>query len=358
MPEATIDKQEMIRTWQGREPGLLVAEEGNVQSAGMLLEACGYKAPKVISAKKAGEGNMNLTLRVGLEDGKTVILKQARPWVEKYPQVAAPADRAMSEAGFYELTGKLSGVNARMPRMLGKSQRHKALVFEDLGPSSDLTSVYKGHELSVDQAGALGSYLLSLHDGTRGMFAEKMANRDMRALNHAHMYDLPLRDPPLLELDALGRGLAAEAGRLRNDATYIRHIGELGKRYLSDGEVLLHGDFFPGSFLTTPGGLFVIDPEFCFFGFVEFDLGVCVAHMALGRQPVKLAERLLQVYQQQEAGVGKVDTALLSRVAGAEVMRRLIGLAQLPLAAELDKVALLQRSYRAVMEGKWTCLFQ
>ena len=43
---------------------------------------------------KAGEGNMNLTLRVQT-DRRSLLVKQARPWVEKYDHIPAPWDRIL-----------------------------------------------------------------------------------------------------------------------------------------------------------------------------------------------------------------------------------------------------------------------
>ena len=56
-------------------------------------------------------------------------------------------------------------------------------------------------------------------------------------------------------------------------------MAKVGDIYLSDdGGVLLHGDYYPGSWLKTDAGFRVIDPEFCFLGPPEFDLGVLAAH--------------------------------------------------------------------------------
>ena len=40
-----------------------------------------------MSAVRAGDGNMNCTVRVTTGTG-TLIVKQSRPWVEKYPRFA------------------------------------------------------------------------------------------------------------------------------------------------------------------------------------------------------------------------------------------------------------------------------
>ncbi|MEM6707021.1 MAG: aminoglycoside phosphotransferase, partial [Acidobacteriota bacterium] len=49
---------------------------------------------------RPGEGNMNLTLRV-TTDRRSLIVKQSRPWVEKYDVIEAPFDRMLSELAFY-----------------------------------------------------------------------------------------------------------------------------------------------------------------------------------------------------------------------------------------------------------------
>ena len=49
-----------------------------------------------------------------------------------------------------------------------------------------------------------------------------------------------------------------------------------------EGPSLIHGDLFPGSLLQTGSGeLRIIDPEFCFCGDPEFDIGVFYAHLLL-----------------------------------------------------------------------------
>ena len=61
---------------------------------------------RLLAAGKAGEGNMNLTLRL-TTDRRSFIVKQSRPWVEKYPHIPAPADRALVEIAFYDATREI-----------------------------------------------------------------------------------------------------------------------------------------------------------------------------------------------------------------------------------------------------------
>ena len=118
----------------------------------------------------------------------------------------------------------------------------------------------------------------------------------------------------------------------KTDERLKRKIKELGEVYLASGAVLLHGDYYPGSWLKVSSGFKVIDPEFAFFGPAEYDLGVMLAHLRLAQQPEEDIGRVLDMY-----GGRAIDEKLVSRFEGMEILRRLIGLAQLPLELSLDE---------------------
>lgn len=302
---------------------------------------------RIVATAKAGEGNMNCVVRV-TTDRRTFILKQARPWLEKYPQVDGPWDRTLAEVRFYRAVAATPAVADMMPKLLWLDEQCHALALEDLGAAADFFPLYEGRKtLSSDALGRLLDYLSALHRlripaGAAGDFA----NREMRALNHAHIYRLPLEAGNGFPLEAITPGLAAEAGRLQADVDYVRGVRAIGERYLADGTTLLHGDFFPGSFLETGKGLRVIDPEFAFLGEPEFDVGVLAAHLHLADQPAALIEEMWSRYE----APAEFSRALARRVAGAEIMRRIIGIAQLPIAPDLGrKRALLAFSRELVL---------
>ncbi len=301
---------------------------------------------------KAGEGNMNCTLRVTTNQ-RSFIIKQARPWVEKYPAIVAPWERALIEGRFYQLIAEHAALQQSMPRLLGSDAASRINVFEDLGASDDLTWLYGGgRSLELVQVETLAGYLTQLHRSFL-TYADKpaFANRAMRELNHFHIFMFPLQPDNGFDLDAITPGLQAAAQTLKNDAAYVARVAELGALYLQDGATLLHGDFFPGSWLQTPNaseaGLKVIDPEFCFFGAAEFELGVMLAHLHLTGQSEAVIDCLWQSYEPSSANW---QPALVEQFAGVEIMRRLVGVAQLPLRADLArKQALLLNSQQMVM---------
>ena len=216
------------------------------------------------STEKPGAGNMNYTLRV-TTSRRSVILKQARPWVEKYDQLEAPWDRALVEGEFYERVGQHAELRDRMPKLLGLDQTSRVLMLEDLGSGADFTNMYDGQALAVADLDELVAYLACLHDAFAGTEpAGRLTNRAMRELNHRHMFQFPLQPDNGLDLDGITAGLRTCAQALHANTTYVTAVERLGQEYLREEGSLAHGDFFPGSWLQTPRGPRVIDPGVLF----------------------------------------------------------------------------------------------
>ena len=290
----------------------------------------------------AGDGNMNCTLRVST-DRRSIIVKQARPWVEKYPQFEAPWERVLREAEFYRRVVGAPKAAGMMPKLLACDEAHHLLVLEDLGEGGDYRSCYHGDVWELTTLQALAGYLSALH---RTPKTGKFTNVAMRELNHAHIFIVPLQPDNGLDLEAIQPGFREAAVALLDDEPYRLEVQSLGERvYLTDGPCLLHGDFFPGSLVRTEQGPRVIDPEFAFFGRPEFDVAVFLAHLHLAKQS-NMTEIFLDRYQRPE----QYDEHLQEQLVGVEIMRRLMGYAQLDLSLSVaEKRALLEQSRTLVI---------
>lgn len=316
-------------------PFLWADEPAGVEA---LLRSRGWLAADetLVDVAPAGAGNMNLTLRVATSRRKLVV-KQARPWVEKYPAIAAPWERATFERRFYEQVQSLPDVAGRMPGLLGADQAAAVVLLEYCADASDLTTLYAGDRLTAAELTTLGEYLAALHRGTQGVSAGAWANQAMRDLNYLHLFVVPLDEQNGLDLAALDPELPAAARELRADEAYCRTAAEVGQRYLAAGNCLVHGDYFPGSWLRTAAGIRIIDPEFGFAGPTEWDLGCAWANFELAQQPAETFPALLTCYRQALASSETrlpTDFGWIARFAGIEIMRRIIGVAQLPLPAQ------------------------
>jgi 5-methylthioribose kinase len=329
------------------EPAFLDA--GNRAAIERYVVACGLvpAAGLPIQVGPAGAGNMNLALRVTPAAGRSFIVKQGRPWVEKYAHIPAPFERTLVEAAFYAAVRADTRVAGRMPAVLHLDADNHVLVLEDVGDTGDFTSVYADGLMPSAAVGGLLEWLehlaaLTVPAEGRSIFA----NRAMRSLNHEHMFVFPLIDGNGLDLDGITPGLREAARGLIGDLVYCDAVAACGKRYLADGGTLVHGDYFPGSWLKAPDGVRVIDPEFCFLGDPEFDCAILAAHLIVAAcDPVALEMVTASAKRR------RLDLSLVAVYAGVEIMRRLIGVAQLPLTYDIDRRrALLQHSHRLVVE--------
>ncbi len=296
----------------------------------------------------AGAGNMNKVERVTLTDGRSFILKRANPWVEKYPHIPAPVERASVEARFYDhVRGTKAGQH--MPAHLGHDGEQAANLFADLGEGRDGMGLYDGATLSLATLEEIADWLRGLH-ALPAPSGPLLQNSAMRHLNAEHIFDFPFLANNGFDVDAITPGLQNFADGVKADQPLQAAIQDAKGLYLGSAQgVLLHGDFYPGSWLETDRGLFVIDPEFCWIGPPEWDVGVLIAHMMLSRQPVALCDHLIARY------AAPLDRTTLDRIAGIEILRRLLGVAQLPLPYGLpEKVALLSTARDLILAGGQT----
>lgn len=289
---------------------------------------------------------MNFVTRV-VTRKSSLILKQANPFVQKYPQIAAPVERAFVESEFYKTIKDTDVIAATMPAFLGMDTVNHVVVLEDVGTATDFTYVYRnGYSLDQNELDQLTRYLGELHQIPSDRLKTFPENLALRKLNHEHLFYYPFMQENGFDLDAIQPGLQEISLPYKTDATLIRHVRALGDIYLSPGTVLLHGDYYPGSWLKTATGVAVIDPEFSFIGCPEFDLGIFMAHLIMSETANTEVDRMKSTYRSGP----HFDWRLCHQFIGVEVMRRIMGLAQLPLDLSLEKKEiLLQEAYRNII---------
>ena len=301
----------------------------------------------VLSLEKPGEGNMNFVLRA-ITNQRSFILKQARPWVEKFPQIDAPVERVAVEAQFFQSLQAVSSINTFIPKCLGFDKANFILATEDLGKGADYSFLYqKDNLLTESDMEGLIQYLSALHQIAVPVdFPDNLA---MRQLNHEHIFNFPYLEENGFNLDDVQAGLQVAAMSYKTNANLKEKIKTCGTIYLAKGNHLLHGDFYPGSWLKVADNLKVIDPEFGFIGPVEFDLGILIAHLIMAEQPTAIIQTILNKYPKRP----DFKEELLAQFVGIEILRRLIGIAQLPLSLDLaTKKELMNQAANWVLEGE------
>lgn len=287
----------------------------------------------IIAVEIPGAGNMNFTLRVKTGE-RSFIIKQSRAYVEKYPHVAAPIERALREAEFYTLVSAHDVLREQMPQLLGVDNDNHVLNLEDLGDGVDYSFLYQKDKILEDvELEKIMTFVATLHTSINSNTTEKkLPNKEMRKLNHEHIFIYPFLKENGLDLDEILPGLKGVGQEFKQDKILHDKVQILGNRYLSDGKTLLHGDYFPGSWLKTSDGIKIIDPEFSFFGDPEFEIGVTLAHLKMAAQPQDLIEKALKMY----TDLAPLNEGLCKQFMAIEILRRILGLAQLPLGINLE----------------------
>ncbi len=316
--------------------------QSNISDINVQVRKLGWISSDIIRLEPAGEGNMNRTLRADLASGRSIVLKQAVDHVAKYPHIPAPIERARVEAEFYTVIESYRDLAVSMPQFIGYDAENHLLCLKFLDGCCDFVDIYSPDKIADDQRAALMTtieklliWLSRLHlVMPPTTFPE---NRAMRELNHAHIFDLPLRRETHSEIGTqFGPKTKSLADHISRDTGLHSQVRTLGELYLGHSgcdsqPVMLHGDFYPGSWLRDDNGLvYVIDPEFAFVGPAEFDIGVFMAHLTFAGFNQEEITHALNNY----AAALSFDPKLAWRFAGIELLRRLLGVAQLPVVED------------------------
>ena len=296
-----------------------------------------------LDVELAGEGNINWVRRARwAEGGRSWVVKQARPALERFPEYRVSTHRIVIESRYYETVASLDTEDV-CPHVFLFDDGQRVLVLEDLGKAERLDlALARGADVT-DAMRALGRFLGAAHSATRdGSLGERFANDEMRRLHGDHIFHLPYRENDF----PLSPAVRSEAERIRVDSDLVARIDAAYERYLEPRGALVHGDVQPGNVLLAPGGPKLLDAEIAHIGDPAFDVGVLLAHLFLyavsrgdrdSAGPPSVA--LWSAYADAHGDDGLPAFRDAARYAGIEMLRRTIGAARVA-AVEEDAAAL------------------
>jgi len=306
-----------------------------------FLRALGFVgADETVSVEKAGDGNINWVRRARLADGRSWIVKQARPALERFPEYQADPRRIVFEARYFELAAERAGaLHAGIcPEILHFDERERVLILEDLGTAERLdTRLARGFDARATGA-ALAGFLAAVHRATTDPgLAERFDNHGMRRLHGDHIFVLPFGDEDFglaAEVEARTAGLRTPDFRAIAQAAY--------DRYLEPRGALVHGDVQAANVLLPPDGPKLLDAEIAHVGDPAFDVGTLIAHLALPAvargsvtEALPAVDATWRAYL-AEHGADAPTFSDVARYAGLEVLRRTIGAARVAAVESLD----------------------
>ncbi|HEY8157042.1 MAG TPA: hypothetical protein VII72_23150 [Myxococcota bacterium] len=315
------------------------------------LASLGLLTPgEPVIVEPAGEGNINWVRRVRSSARPySVVVKQARPALERFPEYRVSTRRIEFEARWYACVAPFDR-EGLCPRVHRFDAERKTLVLEDLAGAERLDAVLARGDDATRVAAALGRFLGAVHAGTRDpSLAARFENAEMRALHGEHIFALPFRanDFPL------SPALRRRASALAADADLLRRIDAAHVRYRELAIALVHADVQPTNVLVAAGAPKLLDAEIAHVGDPAFEIGQLAGNLwlrALARGDPRAAApavgALWSAYSGALGGALKVAFGDAMLHAGVEMLRRTLGAARIPELAS-DELAL-----RAVDAGR------
>ncbi|EKN66415.1 methylthioribose kinase [Neobacillus bataviensis LMG 21833] len=239
----------------------------------------------VLSCKEIGDGNLNLVFHIVDEQGsKGLIIKQALPYAkvvgESWPLTLK---RAKIEADALKTFGQLAP--DYVPTIYFTDDVLAVTVMEDLSHLLIARTGFINGETYPLISKHLGEYLAKTlfytSDYGLGPSAKKeqvqmFINPELCKITEDLIFTDPYFDA---DTNYFEDGLLSDVEALWQDDELRFQVNLLKRSFLTEAEVLLHGDLHTGSVFASNSETKVIDPEFAFYGPAGFDIGQVFANL-------------------------------------------------------------------------------
>lgn len=338
-----------------------------------------------LDIREVGDGNLNLIFVVTDPDGRSLVLKQALPYVRMVgPEWPLTPERGTAEARALAAHSPLAP--DLVPAFYGFDHDRYVNAMEDLSSYRVWRGALNDGERHPAAAVAMGRYVARIAFGTSlfGVEAKELKERTAEAINPwlcEITENLVFTEPYVKEeRNWYQPELQPDVDELRADKAFVCAIGELKYAFMTQAEALVHGDLHTGSVaVRVDGATKAFDSEFAYYGPVGFDISCLWGNylFALARTRVLgnesfadwirgLPRETWEAFEQElrslwpgrvdprvfpdaflEAWLGKVHADAVGMTA-AELCRRTIGLAHVSDIETLSE-AERERSVRGLL---------
>ena len=244
------------------------------------------------TVREVSDGNMNHVFLCAGPAG-AVAVKQALPYIRAVPDWAFPLQRMDAEL---EATRAFEvAAPGAVPAVLHADARLKAMVMEGLVEHRVWRHALVDGAIHADVPGALGDALARIHHahGLQALGAEAVREAAVRFGANAHLvattaevvFTGPFGAHPrnrwtAPQLDPL-------VAEIRRDDPLKAALATLKWHFLTTAETLVHGDLHTGSVMVARDparddlGPRIFDAEWAFYGPAAFDVGVLMGHLLM-----------------------------------------------------------------------------
>lgn len=335
-----------------------------------------------LEASEIGDGNLNYVFRVkDVDSGKSVIIKQAGHTARISDDFKLSTDRIRIE------TRALQHASDRTPELVPKiylfDEVMSCCAMEDLGDFAIMRASLMKHQIFPLFAEHISTYmaenLLPSTDIVMGHKEKKAAvknfiNPELCEISEDLVFTEPYFDQNHRNIIQHENAQFIQEQLYDNEPLKLE-VAKLKQLFLTKAQCLLHGDLHTGSIFITEKETKVIDPEFAFYGPMGYDVGNVIANLSfswvngLAHHQVEFTTWIedtirdtIDLFQEKFKTVWKREARELFAVnspafmqfylhdvlsdtagmAGLEMNRRMVGLAQVKDISELDHIKRLQ----------------
>lgn len=246
-----------------------------------------FKQHESLRSEEVGDGNINLVFRVSNASGKSVIIKQALPYLricgDKWP---LRLERNSLEAEAIKIQNRLApGLE---PEVYCVDEEFALTIMEDLSRLEVMrlgTIKMKKYPKFVDH---ISTFLANMIFYTSDFFMDplekkklvkKFTNPDICKITEDLIFTEPYYDCPRNNVNPALRPYLESKFWKRE---YLWHeASKLKYNFLTRTESLIHGDLHTGSIFISETETKVFDAEFAYFGPSAFDPGLLIGNILI-----------------------------------------------------------------------------
>lgn len=245
-----------------------------------------FNANADLACKEIGDGNLNYIFRVWDRNSNTsIIIKQAGDTARISDEFKLSTDRNKIEADVLRLQGKLAP--GFTPEVYIYDDVMKCLAMEDLSDYEIMRTALTQHQKFPLFAEHISTFMVNtlllttdvvMNHKDKKQWVGQYINPDLCEISEDLVYTEPYNDcnqrnlvfPPNLEW---------VTRELYEDEGLHLEVAKLKFEFMTNTQALIHGDLHTGSIFIKPDATKVIDPEFAFYGPIGYDVGNVIANL-------------------------------------------------------------------------------
>ena len=240
------------------------------------------------AVREVGDGNLNLVFVVSdrTEPARALVAKQALNYLrvagESWPLTR---ERMRFESQAMQLYNELCP--GLVPKVYDYDAEMSLMVMEFLGEHEIMRKALVARRRFPRFVDHITTFLVRSLFHTSDWFlpgekkkelAATYINPHLNKLQEDFVYTNPYITSPENKNNPL---IGDEVSALRSNAEVKAAIAEMKTAYMTHAEALIHADLLTGSIMLNETDTRVIDPEFCYFGPMAYDVGAVMQNLVL-----------------------------------------------------------------------------